>query len=64
KIDKDATKLIVTPKVEFEVLGEDGHRIIGPSILKSDEKEVLDYLKQKGTLPKEVFLDDIVIDLK
>ncbi|GAQ25666.1 DUF4179 domain-containing protein [Tepidanaerobacter syntrophicus] len=64
KIDKDATKLIITPKVEFEVLGEDGHRIIGPSILKSDEKEVLDYLKQKGTLPKEVFLDDIVIDLK
>jgi len=26
KIDKDATKLIVTSKVDFEVLGEDGHR--------------------------------------
>lgn len=64
KIDKNATKLIITPKVEFEVLGEDEHRIIGPSILKSDEKEVLDYLKKKGTLPKEVILDDIVVDLK
>lgn len=64
KIDKNATKLIITPKVEFEVLGEDEHRIIGPSIFESDEKEVLDYLKKKGTLPKEEYLDDIVIDLK
>ena len=66
KIDKNATKLIITPKVEFSVLGEDGHRMIGPSILKSDnpEKEVLDYLKEKGIMPKEMILDDIIIDLK
>lgn len=64
KINENATKLIITPKVEFEVLGEDEHRLIGPSILESDEKEVLDYLKKKGTLPKAVVLDDIVIDLK
>ena len=64
KIDKNATKLIITPKVSFSVLGEDGHRIIGPHILESDEKEVLDYLKKKGVMPKEVILDDVVIDLK
>lgn len=64
KIDKNATKLIITPKVSFSVLGEDGHRIIGPHILKGDEKEVLDYLRKKGVMPKEVILDDIVIDLK
>ena len=63
KLHKDATKLIITPKVDFEVLGEDENRIIGPSILKSDEKEVLDYLREKGTMPKEVILDDIVVDL-
>jgi hypothetical protein len=64
KVDKNATKLIITPKVGFEVLGEDGHRTIGPHILESDEKEVLDYLKKKGIMPKEVFLDDIVVELK
>ena len=64
KIDKNATNLIITPKVEFNVLSEDGHREIGPHILESDEIEVLDYLREKGTMPKEVILDDIVIDLK
>lgn len=64
KIDPKATKLSITPKVEFEVLGENGQRIIGPHILQSDEQEVLDYLRKKGTMPKEVILDDIVIDLK
>lgn len=64
KIDQNATKLIITPKIEFSVLGEDGNRMIGPHILGSNEKEVLDYLRRKGTMPKEVILDDIVIDLK
>lgn len=66
KIDENATKLIITPKAEFNVLAKDGQRIIGPSAFKDKymDKEVLEYLKEKGTMPKEVILDDIVIDLK
>ncbi|HHX87035.1 MAG TPA: DUF4179 domain-containing protein [Firmicutes bacterium] len=64
KLHKDASKLIITPRVELNVIGEDENRIIGPSILESDEKDVLDYLREKGTMPKEVILADIVVDLE
>jgi hypothetical protein len=37
---------------------------IGPSIPESDEEEVLAYLREKGPLPKAMFLQDIIIDLK
>lgn len=66
KIDENATKLIITPKAEFTVLAKNGQRIISPSALKNKhmDKEVLEYLKEKGPMPKEMILDDIVIDLK
>ncbi len=64
KLHEDARQLIITPRIELNVIGEDEHRIIGHSILESDEKDVLDYLREKGTLPKAVILEDIVIDLR
>lgn len=66
KIDEKATKLIIKAKAEFSVLGEDGHQIIGPGAIKGPNKDqkILDYLNKKGVMPKEIILEDIVIDLK
>lgn len=66
KIDEKATKLIIKAKAEFGVLGEDGHQIIGPGAIKEPNKDqkILDYLNKKGVMPKEIILEDIVIDLK
>lgn len=66
KIDERATKLIIKAKADFGVIGEDGHQIIGPGAIKEPNKDqkILDYLNKKGVMPKEIILEDIVIDLK
>lgn len=64
KINPNATKLIITPKVELSVIGEDGNRMLGTEVLKENDPKINEYLKKKGIMPQSFTLDDIIIDLK
>ncbi|MFE4142245.1 DUF4179 domain-containing protein [Peribacillus sp. YIM B13472] len=62
KIDPDATQLIATPHVTLRNFTSENHGEV--TITEDGEEKVSSFPTKPGIAPKELVLDDIVIDLK
>ncbi|MDQ0882543.1 DUF4179 domain-containing protein [Peribacillus sp. V2I11] len=62
KIDPDATQLIATPHVTLRNFTSENHGEV--TITEDGEEKVSSFPTKPGSAPKELVLDDIVIDLK
>jgi hypothetical protein len=62
KIDPNATKLIATPHVTLRNFTSENHGEV--TITEDGEEKVTSFPTKPSSAPKELVLDDIVIDLK
>lgn len=62
KIDSNATKLIATPHVTLRNFSSENHGEV--TITEDGEEKVSSFPTKPSSAPKELVLDDIVIDLK